>query len=529
MKTAYSYLRFSAPAQAEGDSRRRQTEPAKAWCARNKGYALDDTLRDEGRSAFRGSNAKGRRSALAGFLLKIDLGLVRPGSVLILENLDRLSRQQIDKSLDLAKRILKAGVDIVTLLPERRYTAASLNNLQERLELEFTFHRAHEESKVKSDRLKEKWAQRRLAMREKKVVSRRLPFWISVVDGGFVLNDKAAWVRHAFKMAAEGRGYVQIVKHFNQQGWKVRRADTIDRHLIRNLLRNRQVIGEYQPRVFHGVGDRPLSGEPIPGYFPEAVTPALFRKAQAVLDTRKITGRGRPSPGAVTNLFQGLVFDVRDGGPCYATKKAKVRNIAPWNAMQGKPGSTYYAFRYDPFERAILGVCRQINPSLVVPPSDVDQDIADCEAELAEAAAKVVRAKERLARAKDAETEEVVTEQLAGLRRHQKELEKRLDELKTRKTTQPAEQLAKLHTLIDALATAEDKDKVRTLIRALIGSLVSRINVYIQAKGHKQRRCWGLVQFKTGLFRKILIMRNNTVCLPDEDPTMSVPEGDGWK
>src|SRR5436305_1298486 len=57
MPSAFSYLRFSTPKQAEGDSIRRQTELTAAWCARNK-VQLDTSLslRDEGVSAYRGKH-----------------------------------------------------------------------------------------------------------------------------------------------------------------------------------------------------------------------------------------------------------------------------------------------------------------------------------------------------------------------------------------------------------------------------------------------------------------------------------------
>jgi len=162
-------------------------------------------------------------------LFKIEAGLVRPGSVLILENLDRLSRQQIDVSIKLAQRILEAGVSIVTLMPERVYKPDCLSEPLTWMELVWNFNRAHEESKIKSGRLREKWSQRRLAMQERKIVSRRLPFWISVEDGRFVLNEKVAWVRRAYQLAAQGYGLIRIQKEFAGNGWKVRRAATVDR------------------------------------------------------------------------------------------------------------------------------------------------------------------------------------------------------------------------------------------------------------------------------------------------------------
>jgi DNA invertase Pin-like site-specific DNA recombinase/urease gamma subunit len=530
VKTAYSYLRFSSPSQGDGDSRRRQLEGTQAWCAKHN-YILDDSLRDEGRSAFRGKNATGRRSALASFLFKIEVGLVKPGSVLILENLDRLSRQQIDVSIKLAQRILEAGVSIITLVPERVYSPDCLSQPLTWMELVFHFDRAHAESKLKSGRLKEKWAQRRIAMLEKKVVSRRLPFWISVEDGRFVLNEKVAWVRHAFKMASEGAGLIKIQKHFAQHGWKVRRAATVDRQLIRRLLHNRQVMGEHQPRTFNGstdLKDRPVSGDPISNYFPEAIKPALFLDVQKKLAERRRQGRGRPA-NRVANLFTGLMTDLRDGSRVYAILKGGKRYVVSWNAMHGVPGSVYAGFSYNEFERGILRACREIDPDLLTPPSDVDEEIAQAAAELAELALKTERAKDRLKKAKDAETEEIVTEQLADLKKEQRRLEKHLDDLKGRKVTAPAEQMKKVHDLIDMMEQAEDKEKVRTIIRGLIRVLVENIGVYIQRRGHKGRRCWVLVEFKAGLWRKLLLYKGNVVTIADDDPTLNIPEGGGWK
>ena len=55
MSLAYSYLRFSSPQQATGDSIRRQTQSREAWLAAHPGVRLDTALvmTDAGRSAFR--------------------------------------------------------------------------------------------------------------------------------------------------------------------------------------------------------------------------------------------------------------------------------------------------------------------------------------------------------------------------------------------------------------------------------------------------------------------------------------------
>src|SRR5262249_52765639 len=79
---AYSYIRFSHPRQAEGDSLRRQTEAAADWCRRH-GVRLDTatTLHDLGKSAYTGAHRKNPdRNALAGFLKLVEQGKVSRGS-----------------------------------------------------------------------------------------------------------------------------------------------------------------------------------------------------------------------------------------------------------------------------------------------------------------------------------------------------------------------------------------------------------------------------------------------------------------
>ena len=92
MPKAFSYLRFSTPEQMKGDSYRRQTEAAQAYATKH-GLELDDslTLRDKGISAYQGRNATDGR--LSAFLSAVETGRVRPGSYLLVESLDRLSRE----------------------------------------------------------------------------------------------------------------------------------------------------------------------------------------------------------------------------------------------------------------------------------------------------------------------------------------------------------------------------------------------------------------------------------------------------
>src|SRR5262249_54137659 len=115
MPLAYSYLRFSSPQQATGDSMRRQTATREGWLADHPGVELDKSLQmtDAGRSAFKRKNWD--TYALARFVDCIKSGRVEPGSYLLVENLDRLSREDAGEATELFLSIVNKGVVIVQL------------------------------------------------------------------------------------------------------------------------------------------------------------------------------------------------------------------------------------------------------------------------------------------------------------------------------------------------------------------------------------------------------------------------------
>src|SRR5262245_165765 len=116
---AYSYTRWSSAAQSDGDSLRRQHELRDQWLKKS-GAVLDRslTLKDAGVSAFTGTHRQNAdRHALPGFLELVNRGRVAKGSYLVVESLDRLSREHIQPALLLVLGLLQAGIRVVQLLP----------------------------------------------------------------------------------------------------------------------------------------------------------------------------------------------------------------------------------------------------------------------------------------------------------------------------------------------------------------------------------------------------------------------------
>jgi DNA invertase Pin-like site-specific DNA recombinase len=109
MKPAFSYIRFSSPEQAKGDSFRRQSVAAAEW-AKHNGYTIVQSLENLGISAFRGQNQ--HMGDFGEFLAAAESGRLPEDSVLIVESLDRLSRQEPHPgSLDLSSPAPRQGCD----------------------------------------------------------------------------------------------------------------------------------------------------------------------------------------------------------------------------------------------------------------------------------------------------------------------------------------------------------------------------------------------------------------------------------
>ena len=156
---AYSYLRMSTDLQLKGDSRRRQLEASKAYAEEHGLELADDAqLEDIGISAFKGANV--RDGALGQFLAAVKAGSVERGSYLLVESLDRLSREEILPAHTLFLSIVQAGINLVTLADKRVYRAKT-TNLVDMITSLVIMERAHEESKTKSMRVGAAWKNKR--------------------------------------------------------------------------------------------------------------------------------------------------------------------------------------------------------------------------------------------------------------------------------------------------------------------------------------------------------------------------------
>ena len=282
---AYSYIRFSTPEQAQGDSKRRQTDLATDYVKRH-GLTLDTELNmhDLGVSAFKGKNLE-ETAALGAFRKAIMDGLVEKGSVLLVESLDRISRKIARRALRIVEEIVDAGIDVVTLNDGKRYDVTALDGFDFAMAFMMLI-RGHEESATKSKRNAASWVAKRAAAK-RTVVTSVVPAWINVTgaankDSGhnakLSLNpERAKIVKRIFREFIGGAGYSKITVGLNADGIKTwgRSAEWHPKYAYK-ILHWRAVLGEYSPK--HGAA--------IADYFPRAIDDDTFEAAQALFGSR---------------------------------------------------------------------------------------------------------------------------------------------------------------------------------------------------------------------------------------------------
>jgi DNA invertase Pin-like site-specific DNA recombinase len=322
---AYSHIRFSSSEQRKGDSLRRQLAASEAY-AEAHGLELDTSMRDLGLSGWTGDNRT--KGALGAFLKRVEAGTIPAGSVLIVEALDRLTREGILDAQLMFLSIIKAGIRVVTLMDNQVYDRDNLNIGQLVLSL-VILSQGTEYSRKLSERLKDVSANKRKQTAEGHKVPNRCPAWLRwprgpdgrpAPNGEYeVIEERAAAIRLIFELKASGMGKEAIARKLNSMpvwqpqehkanpgGWRP--------SYIEKLLHSRAVIGEYQPHKMVGKKRVPV-GDAIPDYFPPIVDLSLFNRVQSVLARNaSIPGRGGGANGSIANVFGHIARCARCGG-----------------------------------------------------------------------------------------------------------------------------------------------------------------------------------------------------------------------
>jgi DNA invertase Pin-like site-specific DNA recombinase len=528
---AYSYVRFSSPQQAEGDSLRRQTEAAADWCRRH-GARLDTstTFRDLGKSAYLGEHRKNPdRHALAAFLKLAEAGRVPRGSYLVIENLDRLSREHERAALRLWMDILDAGINIVQLTPETvfRHEKSDMVDIM-RAVLELS--RGHGESARKSERIGAVWGAKKRAARDgKKPITRSCPAWLKVEGGKFVaIEARVNAIRLVYELAVAGHGIGAIVRKLNRDRVapigpaRNGRKGHWARVSVGRLLATRAVLGEYQPRRRRG-DRRALDGPPVPDFYPRVIDEDLWHAAREAVESRRHKG-GRPGRGARVNLWAGLLRDAWTGGAVWWVSKGRgyPTVLAPAGAEAGHPGAEPITFPAGIFESAVLSELREIDPREILPGDGTAARVLTLAGRLADAEGRLAKIQARMT-----EGDEDCGALVAVLRQLEAKRAAAAAELAQarREAASPlASAWGEYGSLADALDNAPDPADARVRLRAALRRMVEEIYCLFVVNG-AWRAAAVQVYFAGGARRDYLILHrsakaNQSGCFRPEETSV---------
>lgn len=305
LPVAYSYQRVSSGQQVGGHGLDRQADAAALWCAA-RGHQLDQqlALSDRGRSAYSGRHLKG---ALGRFLELAQSGQLGHSPVLLVEAIDRLSRQEPLEAIEtILSGLVGSGVRVITLEDQQEYSRATIAaDASKLLVLVVKIQAAHEFSKRNGMRSKANWAKRYQAAKagQKDPSPRCRPFWLDWDDAAadFTTNASTAMVQRCFQLSEQGLGHSAIARQLTAEGFTNTNGNAISYSIPCKLLVDRRVLGE---REITGPDSK---SEILQGYFPAVITVEQFDRCRALAAARDTApGRDRRSK-AVRNLFAGVL------------------------------------------------------------------------------------------------------------------------------------------------------------------------------------------------------------------------------
>lgn len=362
---AIGYVRFSTVKQEHGDSRERQTLAARDFAERH-GLVITEWVEDLGVSAYKGDHLNS--GALGKLTQRIIAGEIEQGTTIIVEQLDRLSRQGHRKALRWLEDVCERGLRIGVVVGDKFYDEQSLReNMLDTIEILMKAKLANDESLHKGRRVGEAWKRKIEATQQGAVLTKGCPGWLvptaqgkGVAGTSFnIIEERAAAIRAIFHMSAEGTGIGTIAKQLTTQGhmaWGRSGNGWTPTH-IRRLLEGAAPEGDFIP---YEANPKKPNGERVVGYYPRIVDADLVARGRAGLKGRKQTG-GRHR-NLYSNLFQGLVVcrecrgKMTMGAP--AVRKDRTR-LGPGyfrciNASLGRNCTNTAFFRYSEFEAQAL-------------------------------------------------------------------------------------------------------------------------------------------------------------------------------
>lgn len=305
-KTAYSYRRFSSKAQSDGSSLARQLEMAQSVCAAN-GWTLVDLPPDAGVSAFKVTSDDGLMAAnmhkgnLGLFLERAQAGQIRRGSVLIVERLDRFSRNYFDVVFPVWLGLLQSGIEIFSCVSNVHYSLAAIrkNPMLAGMAL-MEMASANDYSANLSNRVCRANTLRLADAAKGKTISLGgwVPRWLTFngskgQEGTYTLNSHADTVRRIVNEYLAGKSMWGIARDLSADKVPSVAGGTWSQGIISPLLKTEALIG-----------NAVVKGSTLKGYFPAVISTKQWDMLKAMLAKNHSRKGGSMDNGNVSNLFR---------------------------------------------------------------------------------------------------------------------------------------------------------------------------------------------------------------------------------
>ncbi|MCF5107527.1 hypothetical protein GIW56_11805 [Pseudomonas gessardii] len=316
MTKAYAYVRYSRAIQATGDSENRQLTALELF-ETTTGTKIVEIVYDKGKSAFRGDNA--RSGNFKEMLDRMQSGAIRRGDFLVVESIDRITRQRVLDGVELLQGILKKGINIYTTVDKKTYSyndpSRDFENL---LMISLIAKRSNEESETKSGRLLSAWKARKARAENGEVIIKKgksIPYGLRVEDGKLVIHkEEQEEIKTLFELLLKF-GINTAIAKINETSLKKWNNGTLSK-----IIKHKTVIGcmathriEY---TADGKSKKILTGF-IENYYPNLIEPSLFYKAVDVLKSRKQKNWSGRRTEQDFNIFKHCIFCEKCGGKMY--------------------------------------------------------------------------------------------------------------------------------------------------------------------------------------------------------------------
>jgi len=301
---AFSYQRVSSGKQATEDRTgiERQNESFLPFCTKHGLTPNPDPLVDKGVSAFRSTHQK--TGALGAFIEAAEAGSIPPGAVLVVEDVDRFSRDTASRAEELLLKLFNQELALGIVRDDVIVDRAKYDgDIGVRVMLLTRRDAANDFSEKLSGRIQNVWAKRRHSWEQNGTPylgKGSRPFWLGDDGQKFTVNQNdAETIRLIFRLSAEeNMGSTQIAKHLQELGIRGARGGAFSAPRVNKVLTDQRVIGE---KVWP-------DGEVAKGYFPRVVDQELWEKNAAARE-RRDDNKGRAGRSTVVNnILAGTVF-----------------------------------------------------------------------------------------------------------------------------------------------------------------------------------------------------------------------------